>query len=141
MGAIKGQCLCGDVAFELVAEISHVDACHCTMCRRWTGSAFISADIRSSNALKFSSDETLKWYRSSDWAERGFCSKCGSSLFYRLTENDEFLAVNSGSLDLPSGLSLTKEIFIDEKPDYYALEGDRPRLTGAEFMASLQSLQ
>ncbi|MAF57370.1 MAG: aldehyde-activating protein [Ponticaulis sp.] len=139
MGAISGQCLCGEVSFELTTEISHLDACHCRMCQRWTGSAFIGVDVHSANAISFNSDASLKWFKSSDWAERGFCSTCGSSLFYRLLERDDFVAVNSGSLDLPAGMSLTKEIFIDEKPDYYSLEGQRPCLTGAEFMASLQA--
>jgi hypothetical protein len=107
------------------------------MCRRWTGSAFIGVDYRD-GGIKFEKNDSLKWFNSSDWAERGFCTNCGSSLFYRLKDNDSFLAISAGTLDLPSGLKLEKEIFIDEKPDYYDFAGDQKKLTGAEFFASLQ---
>ena len=138
MTPVKGQCLCGSIAFEVVETIERVDVCHCNMCRRWVGAAFISADIRHAAGISFQRDDTLTWYESSDWGKRGFCSKCGSSLFFRLKENENFWAVTAGSLDLPPGLNITKEIFVDEKPDYYALEGDQQRLTGPDFLASLQ---
>ncbi len=133
--SIKGQCLCGGVAFTTPA-IERLDVCHCNMCRRWTGGPFIGADYRS--AITLTRTDTLAWYDSSEWAKRGFCSNCGSSLFYRLNGNDEFWAVSAGALDLPDGLPIEKEIFIDEKPDYYAFAGERPRLTGPEFLAQLQ---
>lgn len=133
--AIAGKCLCGSVRFE-VAEVHEIDACHCNMCQSWNGGPFIGADIR--GQVTFQSDETLTWYASSDWAKRGFCGKCGSSLFYRLTEQDDFWSISAGALDLPTGLSIGKEIFVDEKPDYYNFSGDQPRYTGPEFLAMIQ---
>ncbi len=135
---IKGQCLCGSVKFE-TALPDHIDACHCSMCQKWAGSVFIGADYRKSDAVKILSDTDLTWYESSEWAKRGFCKVCGSSLFYRLKQVEDFWAVCAGSLNLPSGLSLNKEIFIDEKSDMFELSGDHDRLTGQEFFASLQS--
>lgn len=138
---ISGQCLCGAVAFDL-PSVSHVDACHCGMCRRWTGGVFIGVDVQEHD-LRFTCQDGLAWYDSSEWAMRGFCRACGSSLFYRFKPLPERWSVLAGALDLPAGVPLTKEIFIDSKPDYYALAGDRPRLTAvetlAEFQASLQS--
>lgn len=133
---IEGQCLCGGVKFE-TGDIHHLDVCHCSMCQRWTGGPFIGADYRNGevNIIK---DDTLAWYESSDWARRGFCNTCGSSLFYRLNEVKDFWAVCAGVLNLPDDTSISKEIFIDEKPDYYALLGDQKRLTGSEFLASLK---
>jgi len=136
MTRVQGKCLCGNVSFS-APEPHHIDICHCDMCRRWTGSAFIGVDYRD-GGIKFEKNDSLKWFNSSDWAERGFCTNCGSSLFYRLKDNDSFLAISAGTLDLPSGLKLEKEIFIDEKPDYYDFAGDQKKLTGAEFFASLQ---
>ncbi len=133
---IKGRCLCGAVEFE-VAEVREVDACHCSMCRHWTGGVFIGADVR--GGVTLTKDESLAWYDSSDWAKRGFCKICGASLFYRLKPDPDVWAISAGALDLPAGLSIGKEIFVDEKPDYYDLAGDQPRLTAAEFMAQLQS--
>lgn len=130
---IRGQCLCGDVQFETVAP-HHMDACHCGTCRRWNGGPFIGADIR--GEFKLTKSDGLTWYESSEWAKRGFCKTCGASLFYRLNDTPDFWSVAGGALDLPQGLTLGKEIFIDEKPDYYDLAGDHPRLTGAEALAA-----
>ncbi len=129
-----GQCLCGGVKFETGA-VHQIDVCHCKMCRRWSAGPFIGADFRS--GVTVTEDATLAWYESSDWARRGFCKNCGASLFYCLKEDPNFWSISAGALDLPDGLSLGKEIFVDEKPGYYDLAGDHPRLTAAEFMAQL----
>lgn len=133
---IKGSCLCGGVEFN-TGPMDHMDVCHCTTCQRWTGSSFVGADYKSGDVV-FTKDGTLKWFESSDWAKRGFCGTCGSSLFYRLKADPDFWAICSGALDVPEGIEIGKEIFVDEKPYFYAFEGDRPRLTGPEFLASLQ---
>jgi len=136
MARINGQCLCGDVRFS-APEAHHIDVCHCDMCRRWTGSAFIGVDYRV-DGIELTKSKGLKLFNSSDWAKRGFCANCGSSLFYRLNDNNSFWAVSAGSLEVPKGLALEKEIFIDEKPDYYDFSGNQKKLTGAEFFASLK---
>lgn len=133
---IHGQCLCGGVAFDVIAE-DKLDVCHCKMCQRWTGSVFIDLGVEDRD-ITFTADETLTWYDSSEWAKRGFCNRCGSSLFYRMKEDGAKWAVLAGTLDLPDGMHIHEEIFIDEKPDYYDLAGDRARLTGAEILARFQ---
>ena len=136
MTVVKGSCLCGSVKFT-TGQIHHLDVCHCLMCQRWTGGPFIGADYRNGDVV-LTKDDMLKWYASSDWAKRGFCSECGSSLFYRLNDNPEFWAVCAGALEMPNNINISKEIFIDEKPGYYDLSGDREPLTGPEFLAQLQ---
>ena len=133
--SVKGSCLCGAVAFEAETPKS-VNVCHCSMCRRWTGGPFMAC--HADGGVAFSREDGLTWYDSSDWAERGFCSVCGSSLFYRLKDKPSELIILAGALDLPDGMTLGSEIFIDEKPDFYDLAGERPRLTGPEFLAQLQ---
>ena len=135
---VHGHCLCKQVAFTMDAP-KHLDACHCTDCRRFGGGPFIGLDFA---PVEFSEDRGLRWYRSSDWAERGFCGNCGSSLFYRIVANPEQIGVMSGAIvALPEGLEMTKEFFIDRKPDYYALEGERTRLTAAEVFEMFESLE
>jgi len=73
-------------------------------------------------------------YKSSDWAERGFCGNCGTNLFYRLVESDVHV-MSPGSLDDQSELSLTSQIFIDEKPDWYEFANETEKMTGAEVFA------
>lgn len=123
---MKGKCLCGSI--EVVApDHDEIGLCHCTMCRRWSGGPMFAvhggADV-SFNGLAPSR------YRSSDWAERGFCPVCGTHLFYFLLENKEYA--------LPAGLfqdkefHLSQEIFIDEKPPYYELKNETQKMTGQQ---------
>ncbi len=132
MSALNGKCLCGDVSFKVGAP-SHLDSCHCSQCRRWSGSPNMSFDFTTVN---FETDKSLKWFRSSEWAERGFCGTCGSSLFYRLVEDPSKMTVCAGAVDdISDDVKITKEFFIDEKPKFYDLAGERERLTGAETFA------
>ena len=130
----QGQCLCGGV--KLAAEVSDTDihACHCDMCRRWSSSPIFAVGV---DSVAFDGQENISSYDSSPWAERGFCKICGSSLFYRLKEADHYM-VCTGLFAEQGDFKLTGEIFVDENPGGYAFAGDHPRLTGEEFMASLQ---
>jgi len=129
---LSGKCLCGEIDFE-VETPTYLDSCHCSDCRRWNGSLNISLDFTD---VRFATSATLTWYRSSEWAERGFCSTCGSSLFYRLVDDPAKLSVCVGALDnVPDDMPITKEFFIDQKPGFYNFEGEREQLTGAEVFA------
>ncbi len=131
---LTGQCLCGAVRFTAQNVESEVHACHCTTCQRWFGGPALGISVGS---VAFDDRDAIGTYDSSDWAERGFCRNCGSSLFYRLKEQDHYILF-AGSFDDQSGLTLAGEIFIDEKTAGYDFAGTHGRLTGAEFMASLQ---
>jgi len=87
-------------------------------------------------SVAFTGTEHIKRYASSDWAERGFCAECGSTLFYCLKEPQMYVMA-TGAFDDPEQFSLEGEIYIDEKPGGYNFAGDHPRLTGEEFMASM----
>lgn len=128
-----GRCLCGSVSFEAEGVEAHLHGCHCGMCRRWTGGPALAAAVQS---VIFSGAEHITRYASSDWAERGFCSRCGSHLFYRLKPADQYI-IWMGAFDDTSGFELATEIYIDDKPGAYAFAGEHPRLSGAEFMASV----
>ena len=129
-----GRCLCGAVTFTAEAVETDIHACHCGMCRRWSGGPAMAASV---GAVSFEGEEHLGRYASSDWAERGFCSRCGTCLFYRLMESDHYV-LWVGAFDDPSAFKFAGEIFVDDKPGFYDFAGDHPRLTGEEFMASLQ---
>ncbi len=128
-----GKCLCGAVKFTAEDIDTHVHACHCSMCRGWTGGPMLAASVGS---VEFFGDSNIKRYASSEWAERGFCAQCGSSLFYHLKEPNMYIMA-TGCFDNAEQFSLAGEIFIDEKPSSYDFAGDHPRLTGEEFLASM----
>ena len=133
-GVTRGGCLCGAVRYSLSKAPEAYGACHCGMCRRWTGGPAMAASV---GAVHFDGEEHVGRYASSDWAERGFCIKCGTCLFYRLMEPDHYV-LWVGAFDDPEPFALSGEIFVDEKPSGYEFAGDHPRLTAAEFMATLQ---
>jgi hypothetical protein len=102
------------------------------MCRRWSGGApFFGVTV---GQVTFQGSEHLARFASSEWAERGFCKTCGSSLFYFLKPSQQY-TLGVGTFDDPSQFELAREIFIDHKPGGYALAGDHPRLTEAEVFA------
>lgn len=137
--AFTGKCACGAIGYTVRKDTSEVGPCHCATCRAWTGGVFMGLQA-GKDEVAFEGEEHLSIWKSSDWAERGFCSKCGSSMFYRLTmpgphQGDYHLG--AGTLDDWTGLTFAGEIYVDKKPDLYAFAGDHPRMTEAEFMASI----
>lgn len=123
---ITGRCECGSVAFTISAELAPPSACHCSQCRRLSGHYWSGTSVKHPD-LTFTADTTLTWYHSSDWAERGFCNACGSSLFYRPKDADH-VSVAMGSLDAPTGTALRRHIFAKDKGDYYDINDDIPIL-------------
>ena len=78
--------------------------------------------------------DKLSVFDSSEWAERGFCSACGSHLFYRLKETQEHM-MPVGLFDDDSDLVFQRQVFIDEKPHYYQYSNKTENLTGEELFA------
>jgi hypothetical protein len=116
-----GSCLCGAVRYEVTGAMRPVVACHCTQCRKQSGHfpAFTNAK---SEDFKLTSSESLKWYRASDFASRGFCSTCGSVMFWKRDDGEE-ISIAAGSLDGPTGLRIGGHIFCADAGDYYEITG------------------
>jgi len=121
----KGSCLCGGVRFEVTCELPAPDACHCVQCRKHSGHYFASTNVPRS-AIAVSGEENVTWYQSSAKVRRGFCSKCGSSLFWDPPARD-WIAVAMGAFDSPTGTHLAMHIFVAEKGDYYEIADGLPQ--------------
>ena len=137
MSTYNGHCLCGSVSFTARDITPEAGACHCKMCQRWAGSALLAVTALE-DQIEWSGSEHVATIQSPDWAERAWCSRCGSGLWYRITAEGP----HKGEYDIPiglfddaSGLTLTREIFIDRKPDAFAFAGAHERLTEAEVFA------
>jgi hypothetical protein len=128
-----GGCLCGAVRFRATPHGHEFGVCHCSMCRRWSAGPF--ACIECDGEVAFESDEALGVYRSSEWAERGFCKRCGASLFYRLVGKAHYF-VSVEAFDDRADFVFTSQIFIDEKPAYYTFADKTTNMTGAEVFAA-----
>lgn len=128
----KGSCLCGAVRISAKAISKHVGACHCSMCRKWGGGPLMTVDCGAE--VSFEGEENISVFDSSAWAERGFCSKCGSHLFYRLKESKQHI-MPVGLFDEQKTFVFDHQVFIDEKPSFYAFANETHDMTGAEVFA------
>lgn len=81
------------------------------------------------DALTVVADESLEWFASSELASRGFCTRCGSSLFW-LPKARDHVSIMAGTLDGPTGLEAVEHIYVKDKGDYYDLTDDLPRAPG-----------
>lgn len=131
---LSGRCLCGAVTFAAEDAAAEYSACHCGMCRRWSGGAPFFA-VRA-KAVTFASEELVGRYASSAWAERGFCKRCGTTLFYFLKPTGAYM-MSVGAFDDQERFRLSLEIFVDRKPQGYDLAGSHPRWTEAETFERL----
>ena len=126
-----GRCLCGAVTFTAERVEPTFTACHCNMCTRWSAGTFFS--VRA-HGVTFAASSPVGRYDSSSWAERGFCTTCGTVLFYAFKGSGSY-AMSVGVFDDPAQFPLASEIFIDRKLPGFSLSGDHARLTEAEVFA------
>ncbi len=129
MAAIHhGSCLCGGVTFEAEEPLRSVIACHCGQCRRTSGH-YWAATSASLGRFRLTKGDTLAWFRSSREATRGFCARCGASLFWK-PEREARISIAAGALDGPTGLAISEHIHTAAAGDYYSPEGPPPLPVG-----------
>jgi len=121
----RGACLCGAVRFEVAGDLHPPDACHCSQCRRQSGHVWASSDVPR-EAVTIDGAETISWFRSSERVRRGFCSICGSVLFWDPIGRDK-IAIAMGAFDAPTGTRLAMHIFTADKGDYYDIADGLPQ--------------
>jgi hypothetical protein len=103
------------------------------MCRRWAGSAVFCA---ATERVTFEGKDFVGRFDSSEWAQRGFCTRCGTHLFYFLKPTGMHL-MSVGTFDDQGAFRLVREIFIDRKPAGFAFAGDHERWTEKETFERL----
>lgn len=128
----NGRCLCGAVRVTATAMNGGIGACHCDMCRRWGGGPFLAVDCGAD--LRIDGVENVSVFDSSEWAERAFCARCGSHVFYRVKQTGQHI-VAAGLFEGELPVAFDHQVFIDEKPPYYAFSNDTRDMTGAEVFA------
>lgn len=123
MPIASAHCLCGDVRFEATLPSRWVAHCHCTMCQRSGGSAFVTWVGLDEHQCRIDDPRgLLRWYQSSDLAERGFCSHCGSSLFFRSGRWVGELHVTLANFTGPVDRAPQAHVFWDTHVDWVRLD-------------------
>lgn len=128
----RGHCLCGAVQIVARQASTSVGVCHCSMCRRQCSGPFMEIDCGTDVSIEGADNITL--YSSSPWAERAFCAKCGTNLFYRLKESGQHM-MSVGIFNDTEGLTFDSQVFIDEKPSFYDFSNKTTNMTAAEVFA------
>jgi len=121
----SGGCLCGEVRYEVRGGLRDVLVCHCEECRRWTGHVAACTAARKDD-LVILEQGALRWVlspRSDEEARRGFCSQCGSSLFWDAPARDT-ISITAGTLDQPTGLRTAGHWYLSQAGDYYEIAAD-----------------
>ena len=119
-----GSCLCGAVAFEVEGDLPAPDGCHCSKCRKHSGHFFVSTDVPRSS-LTVHGENHVTWFQSSPKARRGFCSICGSSLFWDPVGRD-WTGIATGAFDGATHTRLALHIYAADKGDYYEITDGLP---------------
>ena len=132
----RGSCLCGATRFTAKSMGTKVGACHCSMCRKWGGGPLMAVDC--GTEVTFEDEGSISVFNSSEWAERGYCSKCGSNLFYKIKGTNQYI-MSAGLFDDEEAFVFDHQVFIDEKPSYYCFSNETENMTGAEVFAKYAS--
>jgi hypothetical protein len=119
------NCLCGGVKIKIKEKLRHVINCHCSQCLKTHGN-FAAYTSCSEDRIDFINKKTLKWYRSSKIAKRGFCSNCGASIFYKLLKSEN-ISIAAGMFHNPTKLKTHSNIYTKGRLDYYKLDSKIPK--------------
>jgi hypothetical protein len=115
----EGGCLCGAIRYEVRGPLREILVCHCSECRRWAGRAAMFTASRNVD-LEIRDNGHVVWIpspRSEHRASRGFCARCGASLFWRAPGFDR-TSIAAGTLDDPSGLRVAAHIWVEQGADW-----------------------
>jgi len=131
MARADGQCLCGAVRVSVADLARKISACHCAMCRRWSGAIMMGIEVDASGVTVRG---PVKTYASSQFAERAWCETCGSALWIRDTVGGAMpYELMPGLFENAGGAVLDHEVYADCCPEGYALAGDHRRNSAKEY--------
>lgn len=122
----EGGCLCGAIRYRATARPLRGVICHCEMCRRHSGApalAFVHFPKASFTWLL----TEPRWYRSSPYAERGFCPECGSTVGMREAVLADRVQICAGSLDEPGRIRIQDHVWTRSQLPWFEIQDDLPR--------------
>jgi hypothetical protein len=121
---LKGSCLCGGIKYEIDGELGAVTNCHCSLCRKTSGSAFASGTTIPAKSFRIASgQELLKEWESSPGL---FCGSCGSPILKRKDNDPEHLRFRPGTLDSDPGVKMSKHTHVGSKAPWVEINDGLP---------------
>jgi hypothetical protein len=131
-GQLQGACLCGACTLTIDGNyVAAIGVCHCSMCHRWSGGIL---GLFEAEATAVTVHGPIGRHMTSPFAERAFCTVCGSSLWMRdvVDENPSYEFV-AGAFPAAKAFPLISEIYTDTAPAFSTLSGTHKRATRAEY--------
>jgi hypothetical protein len=126
---LTGRCLCEGVRYELTGPLAPLGYCHCKQCQRASGSAFAASSTVARSDLRFvAGEELLREFESSPGRFRAFCSRCGSPVYKRVTEQPDSVRIRLGLLDGDPQLRARVHVFVAAKAPWYEITDSLPQL-------------
>jgi hypothetical protein len=117
---LTGRCLCGGVRYEIDRLLGPLIYCHCSMCRRATGSSFAThASVWATEFRILAGRDLITEYESSPGNQRAFCSKCGSPIYRILAEDPSICRIRLGTLDKAGGTKAVAHIWTGSKSEWF----------------------
>ncbi|MDD1779820.1 GFA family protein [Enterovibrio sp. ZSDZ35] len=125
---LTGQCLCGQIAYEVDHLEPAMGHCHCTMCRKFHGAAFATFGEAKANHFRFvKGEDELAVYEAENGTKRSFCKHCGSSLLFEASNSDGSLVeFTLGTLDSPISQKPDAHIFTRYAASWYEVTDGLP---------------
>lgn len=131
-GVITGGCLCGGVRYEVRGAFLRASICHCSRCRRHSGSAFgVQGRVRRDEFRLLRGEELVRVFRPGQGAVKAFCSVCGSSLFGASWPGGPEVSIRLGTIDGDPGIRPQFHTFVGSKAAWHDILDNLPRYEGA----------
>jgi hypothetical protein len=126
--SLRGHCLCGEVRYEVDAELGPIVACHCSFCRRAHGAAFIPVFAVSRNDFRWlAGEENVKVFTTPGGGTRTFTTCCGTRLFNSPRKFPEIVSLIAETLDEPLTEPPAVHINVESKAPWYEIRDDKPQ--------------
>ncbi len=126
------SCLCKAVAITANEINPKFTVCHCDSCRGWGGGPFFA--VQCGKNVTIEGLDKVKMYQSSTWASRGFCTECGTHLFFKFSQSGDY-NMPIGIFHQLDGLEMDMQYFSDMRPSYYCFTNNTKEMTTEEIMA------
>ena len=125
--SLTANCLCGSIKIKTKGFHRNVHNCHCIQCMKTHGNFAAYTALKDIN-VKFITKRTLKWFKSSKKAQRGFCKKCGASILFKMNKSN-IISISAGLFDKSLKLKTNRNIFTKNRLKYYSLDNNIPKFS------------
>lgn len=133
MSTVTGHCLCGAVQVRVSGPFGALDYCHCSQCRRASGSAFATNAPVAVNDLEIICDpaDAMRSFRASSGKERVFCQHCGSPIYSRRDASPESVRLRLGLFDCQLATGRRAHIWADDVAPWHTITDNAPRFAAS----------